>query len=67
MPWQPRDAKAKTHKATTAKLQRQWADIANAELKAHGDDARAIQTANGVIAKATAARKAKRLKKANKA
>lgn len=57
MPWKPSEAKGHTKKATTAKLQRQWADIANSELARHGDDARAIRAANGVIAKAARKRK----------
>lgn len=52
MPWKPSDAKAKTKKANTPKRQRQWRDVANAVLKKTGDEARAIQTANGVIKKA---------------
>lgn len=56
MPWGPGDAQRHTHKATTARLQRQWADVANGELKSHGDDKRAIRAANGVIARATAAK-----------
>ena len=66
MPWTERDAQRHQHKATTAKLRQQWAAVANAELKAHGDDARAIRAANAVNAKATEARKAKRLKKAGR-
>ena len=51
MPWGPEDASKKTHKANTAKKQRQWAHIANGVLAKTGDDAKAIQEANGVIAR----------------
>jgi hypothetical protein len=51
MPWKPSDASSKTHKAKTAVEKRQWAHIANAELKRTGDDALAIRAANSVIAK----------------
>lgn len=57
MPWQPSDAKSKTKKAKTPKQRRQWVDVANSELKRTDDDARAIRTANGVIAKQARKRK----------
>lgn len=53
MPWSPSDAKSKTKKASTPKKQRQWAQVANSEIKAHpGDEARAIRAANAVIGRA---------------
>lgn len=50
MPWTPSDGPSRhTKKADTPKKRRQWADIANAELKKTGDDAKAIRIANGVV------------------
>lgn len=49
MPWQPKDAKAKTKKANTAKKQRQWSEVGNKVLAKTGDDARAIREANAVV------------------
>lgn len=49
MPWTPEDATSHTSKANTPRLQRMWAHIANQELAAHGDEGRAIRTANGTI------------------
>ena len=49
MPWTPKDAKRKTHKATSPKAQRQWAHVANAVLKKTGSDATAIREANSVV------------------
>jgi uncharacterized protein (DUF1015 family) len=51
MPWSPSDAIRHTHKARSAKQQRQWSDVANSALKRTGDDATAVREANGVIAK----------------
>ena len=52
MPWgKNSDARRKTHKADTAKKQRQWRHVANSELKRTGDDSRAIRAANSVVAK----------------
>ena len=51
MPWSPRDAYRHTKQANTPLLQRQWAHVANSELEAHGDDARAIRAANAVVAR----------------
>ena len=53
MPWDPRDAKKKTKKARTPKLERQWAHIANSMLESGHSDQDAIMAANGVIAKET--------------
>ena len=60
MPWTVADVPGKTKKAKTAKQRRQWVDIANSALKRHGDEARAITEANGVIAKEAAKRKGKK-------
>lgn len=60
MPWSASQAKSKTKKANTPKKSRQWRDVANSVLKKTGDEARAVRTANGVLAKG--ARK-KRLEK----
>jgi hypothetical protein len=51
MPWTPSDAKKHTHKASTSKLQDQWAAVANSSLAAHGDEARAIREANAVVSR----------------
>jgi len=51
MPWGPRDASSKTHRADTPKKKRQWSHIANAVLKSTGDEGRAIREANGVAKK----------------
>ena len=61
MPWRISDVASKTKKAKTPKQKRQWRDIANGELKTHGDEGRAIRAANGVIAR-EAAKKPKRSK-----
>ena len=51
MPWTARDAYGHTKKANTPLLQRQWTHVANSELEAHGDEARAIRAANAVVAR----------------
>lgn len=59
MPWTPEDSNKHTSKADTPKKMRQWSDIANSvrdRCMANGGDekecsAKAIQQANGVIAK----------------
>lgn len=51
MPWSPKDARGSTKKATSPKLKRQWAAVANKTLAESGDDAKAKRIANGVIAK----------------
>lgn len=51
MPWTEKDAIHKTKKAKSAKAKRQWRDVANSVLAKTGDDARAIKSANAVIAK----------------
>lgn len=60
MPWQPKDAKTHTKKATTPRLQRMWRDIANSALKRHGDEGRAVREANGVVAKEAAKQRKKK-------
>jgi hypothetical protein len=49
MPWKPSDAASHTKKATTPKLQRQFADVANSVLKRTGDEGRAVREANAVV------------------
>ncbi len=49
MPWNPSDAKSKTHKANTTAKSKQWSDVANALLAKTGDDARAVRTANAAV------------------
>lgn len=51
MPWSDKDAKAKTHKATTKKSQHQWASTANAVLKKTGDEGQAVRIANAAVKK----------------
>lgn len=52
MPWATADATSHTKKANTPRLARMWRDVANAELNKHGDEARAVKAANGVVADA---------------
>ncbi len=52
MPWTPKDAQAKTRKASSPKKRRQWSEVANSVLERTGDEGRAVRTANGVVAKA---------------
>ena len=56
MPWQPRDAKDHTKKATSIAARKQWSEIANSVLKKTGDEGSAIRQANAAVA----ARKDKR-------
>lgn len=49
MPWTDAEATAHTKAATTPALKRLWAKVANASLKKHGDDARAIREANAAV------------------
>jgi uncharacterized protein YdaT len=53
MPWTASDAKKKTKKASTPKLQSQWSAIANRMLASGAEDSDAIKTANGVIKRRT--------------
>jgi hypothetical protein len=63
VPWSAKDALRHTKKATSPKLVRQWLHIANGELKAHGDEKRAIMAANGVLAREAAAGRPRRKKR----
>ena len=51
MPWTPDDAPSHTKKATTERIKRQWAEIANQVLEQTGDEGRAIREANAVVAR----------------
>lgn len=51
MPWDPSKAYRHTHKAKSPKAQRQWAHVANSELKKGLSEARAIRAANSVVAR----------------
>lgn len=52
MPWTPSDALRYTHKATTARLRRLWARVANSTRRETGSDSRAIRAADSVVKKA---------------
>lgn len=52
MPWSEKDASRHTKKATTAKLRRQWAAVANSVLEQTGDEGRAIAAADSAVARA---------------
>ena len=49
MPWTSKSATKHTKKAKSAKAQRQWRHVANAELKSGKSDASAIKMANSVV------------------
>lgn len=51
MPWSYSDALRHTHKATSGKAKRQWADVADSTLSRTGDEGQAIREANAVIAR----------------
>lgn len=51
MPWKPKDAAAKTHKAASPAAKRQWAKTANAVLAKTGDEGKAVRIANAAVAK----------------
>jgi len=51
MPWRPEDAPRHTRKADTIALCLMWCEVANKVLAETGDEARAIRTANAVVAK----------------
>jgi hypothetical protein len=51
VPWTSDDAERHTHKATTRALKELWAKVANECLDRTGDDVRAIQEANAVVAR----------------
>jgi hypothetical protein len=57
MPWQKRDAKGFTKKASSGILQRQWKDVANSMLKSGKSEASAIKGANAVVARNKAKKK----------
>lgn len=49
MPWKPTDATRFTKKASTPKSKRQFAHVANSELKRGASEGAAIKMANGVV------------------
>ena len=49
MPWNPADAKRHTHKASSPRLERMWANVANSALTRTKDEATAIREANAVV------------------
>lgn len=51
MPWLPSDAQSHTKKAQGLVAKRQWAHVADDELKRTGDEGLAVKAANGVIKK----------------
>jgi hypothetical protein len=51
MPWKPSDATKHTSKASTAKLRRLWAHVANSVLSKSGDEASAVKQANAAVAR----------------
>ena len=53
MPWTAKDAPRHTRKAKSATAKRQWREVANSVLARTGNDARAIRSANAVIARRT--------------
>lgn len=62
MPWKPGDASRKTKEAKSAKSRKQWSDVANSVLKSTGDEARAVRTANGVLARGARKKKVEKMK-----
>jgi hypothetical protein len=51
MPWNPRDAKGKTKKASTPKKKEVWSKVANQTLEKTGDEGRAVREANAVVSR----------------
>lgn len=49
MPWKSGDASSHTKRANTAQKKKLWAEIANEELAATGDEGAAIRVANAAI------------------
>ncbi len=49
MPWEAKDAKSKTKRATSPKKQRLWAEVANAAKAEGATDGEAIRKANGAV------------------
>lgn len=54
MPWTSTDARKHTRAATSSRLRRLWADVANATLARTGSDREAIREANAAVDKARA-------------
>lgn len=63
MPWTSRDAKRHTHRAKSARRQRQWSEVANSVLRRTGDEGAAVRAANGVVRKTMMRRAGKRVSK----
>lgn len=55
MPWDVRGARERNRRAV-GKLGRIWVEVANRELRKHGDEGRAIRIANGVVKKILASK-----------
>jgi len=53
MPWKPSDSTRHTKKARSQKAASQWSKVANSVLARTGNDARAVRSANAVIARRT--------------
>ena len=51
MPWNSKDAKGHTKKATTPAKKRQWKSVANSVLKSSGDEGKAVRIANAAVKK----------------
>jgi hypothetical protein len=51
MPWTPKDSARHTKKAKSAVAKRQWAHVADSELKRTGNEGLAIRAANSVVKK----------------
>lgn len=60
MPWKNNsDARRHTHRAKSAKRQRQWRHVANSMLRRTGDEGAAVRAANAVVNQDTQKRKPK--------
>jgi hypothetical protein len=57
MPWKPKDARKKTHRAKTKKQQRQWARVSSTMLERGASEGVAVRAANGVIRRGSKKRK----------
>jgi uncharacterized protein YdaT len=53
MPWNEKDAKGKTKKATTPAKRKKWAKVANAVLRKTGDEGSAVRIANAAMGDST--------------
>lgn len=51
MPWTDQDAMSHTRKASTPRLRRMWADVANDRRGRGATDAEAIRQANAAVAR----------------